>query len=104
MRRLSWKHHQGFARWQSGKIGWPLGHFEGACPVPPFLKRGNTLPASLTFLGPMSTNQGSKLGGIGLGELSFAWAKASPSSNNDNRPYRHGMARVPSELREMGKG
>jgi hypothetical protein len=52
----------------------------------------------------MSTNQGSKLGGIGLGELSFAWAKASPSSNNDNRPYRHGMARVPSELREMGKG
>lgn len=26
----------------------------------------------------MSTFRGSKLGGIGLGELSFAWAKASP--------------------------
>lgn len=75
---LSWKHHQGFARWQSGKNGWPFGHFEGACPVPPFLKRGNTLPASLTFLGPMSTKQVSKLGGIGLGEQSFAWAKAPP--------------------------
>lgn len=80
-----------------------LGHFEGACPVPPFLKRGNTLPASLTFLGLMSTNQGSKLGDIGLGEQSFAWAKASPSSNNDKKPYRHGRSRVSAELRGIGR-
>ena len=51
----------------------------------------------------MSTNQGSKLGDIGLGEQSFAWAKASPSSNIDKKPYRHGRSRVSAELRGIGR-